>query len=76
MSDERPMPGQMMFEQRDGRTRYVGVATICACCGETFAAKRSDAVTCSPACRQTLYRRRQGVRARIYNGRDLRRRQP
>ena len=30
----------------------------CPVCGETFTAERSDAVTCSSACRQKAYRRR------------------
>jgi hypothetical protein len=30
----------------------------CAVCGTAFTAPRSDAVTCSPACRQKAYRRR------------------
>jgi hypothetical protein len=30
----------------------------CAVCGERFHPARSDAVTCSPACRQKAYRRR------------------
>ena len=30
----------------------------CPVCGEAFTAERSDAVTCSPACRQKAYRRR------------------
>ena len=39
----------------------------CAVCGETFEATRSDAKTCSPACRQKAYRRRTGFAPRIRN---------
>ena len=31
---------------------------VCAVCGEEFTAKRADAKTCSPACKQKAYRRR------------------
>jgi hypothetical protein len=35
--------------------------TICAVCGNPFTARRFDALTCSPACRQKQYRRRKSV---------------
>ncbi len=34
----------------------------CEVCGETFTPPRSDAKTCSPACRQKAYRRRRALR--------------
>jgi hypothetical protein len=35
---------------------------VCAICGEAFRAARRDAMTCSPACRQRLYRGRRLTR--------------
>jgi len=32
---------------------------VCVCCGNGFFTTRNDAKTCSNACRQKLYRRRQ-----------------
>jgi hypothetical protein len=46
-------------------TRHHYVAKIppkvCASCGTLFVAKRSDARTCSAACRQALYRNKRGA---------------
>jgi phage N-6-adenine-methyltransferase len=39
-------------------------STLCACCREPFTPTRSDAKTCSFACRQKAYRRRLGVTPR------------
>jgi hypothetical protein len=36
----------------------------CAACGERFVPKRTDAVTCSNACRQKMHRQRSGGRGR------------
>ena len=35
------------------------VSIACSVCGKTFTPPRTDARTCSPACRQKAYRRRQ-----------------
>jgi hypothetical protein len=40
------------------REQMLGAETACACCGQLFRARRVDAITCSSACRQKLYRRR------------------
>jgi len=34
---------------------------VCGVCGEEFTAKRVDAKTCSPACKQKAYRRRRAA---------------
>jgi predicted nucleic acid-binding Zn ribbon protein len=34
---------------------------VCGVCGEEFTAKRVDAKTCSPACKQKAYRRRRAT---------------
>jgi hypothetical protein len=42
--------------RKQQRQRYL--AKTCEVCGEEFTAKRVDAKTCSPACKQKAYRRR------------------
>jgi hypothetical protein len=34
---------------------------ICTVCGDSFEPAKSNAITCSPACRQKAYRRRQAL---------------
>jgi endogenous inhibitor of DNA gyrase (YacG/DUF329 family) len=43
-------------KRKANRQRYL--AKTCEVCGEEFTAKRVDAKTCSPACKQKAYRRR------------------
>ena len=46
-------------EARQRRRRNVQQGVFCACCEMSFKPKRrGDALTCSPACRQKLYRKR------------------
>jgi hypothetical protein len=56
-----------VYCSEDCRTAYAHAAksehsvphkNACEVCGAEFASKRSDAKTCSPACRQKAYRRR------------------
>jgi hypothetical protein len=49
------------FRERHPRPRKPGVIAQCQVCGRNFAPKRSDAKTCSNACRQKSYRKRTGV---------------
>jgi hypothetical protein len=45
--------------QRRRRRQRWRQGIICTCCGKRFRPqRRGDALTCSPACRQKLYRRR------------------
>jgi hypothetical protein len=49
---------------RAPKSRVVGPhEKVCEVCGEAFEARRSDAKTCSPACRQRAYRQRSEARA-------------
>jgi hypothetical protein len=41
--------------------RRVGLEKVCGECGKQFTASRSDAKTCSPACKQKAYRRKRKV---------------
>jgi formylmethanofuran dehydrogenase subunit E len=45
--------------RKQQRQRYL--AKACEVCGEEFTAKRVDAKTCSPACKQKAYRRRRAT---------------
>jgi len=55
------------YRAKDRKRRAEQRLKECAVCRETFEATRSDAKTCSPACRQTAYRRRVGYAPRIRN---------
>jgi hypothetical protein len=46
------------FRKRHPRPKTVRALIPCSVCGRNFAPKRSDAKTCSPACRQKAYRDR------------------
>jgi hypothetical protein len=43
------------------RRRRPKLETVCKVCGAEFTATRSDAKTCSPACKQKAYRRRRAA---------------
>lgn len=46
------------FRRRHSRPKTVHALAACRVCGCNFEPKRSDAKTCSPACRQKAYRER------------------
>lgn len=46
------------FRKRHGKPKPAGPLARCTVCQRNFPAKRSDAKTCSPACRQKAYRRK------------------
>lgn len=59
--DQKPPARKRVFcsqECRASGTRAQPQQKTCEVCGEPFTATRSDAKTCSPACRQKAYRQR------------------
>jgi hypothetical protein len=55
---------------RRAKRRTAKPRQSCTVCGKRFAARRSDARTCSPACRQRAYRDRAELTARLGNNHD------
>jgi hypothetical protein len=51
------------FRRRHPRPKVARPVVACRTCGRSFAPRRSDARTCSPACRQKAYRERAAVTA-------------
>jgi predicted nucleic acid-binding Zn ribbon protein len=47
--------------ERRRQRRAAARQKVCEVCGEEFTAKRVDAKTCSPACKQKAYRRRRAT---------------
>lgn len=52
------------LELQDDRRLTTDTTKVCPVCAKRFIAKRADAKTCSPKCRQSLYRSGQGLKKR------------
>lgn len=46
------------YMERRRQRHEAQLQKVCAVCGKPFTARRADAMYCSPACKQTAYRRR------------------